>query len=90
MHSFGKFVDHFRRLGLKGNDIGGEGYGHQLMDRMAKRQFHLRRFNDGSPAKRSDILRRSGECDGQPLVSILSALALAATPSWAGGIVHPD
>ena len=43
MHSVGKFLAHFRRLGLQGYDIGGdEGYGHQLMDRMAE---------EGPPAK---------------------------------------
>jgi hypothetical protein len=34
---------------------GDEGYGHQLMDRMQEENFYLRRFNNGSPAKRSDI-----------------------------------
>jgi phage terminase large subunit len=56
MHSVGKFLAHFRRLGLKGYDIGGdEGYGHQLMDRMQEEGFYLQRFNNGSPAKRNDI-----------------------------------
>src|SRR5207245_5045513 len=34
---------------------GDEGYGHQLMDRMQEEGFYLHRFNNGSPAKRSDI-----------------------------------
>src|SRR6266700_4026916 len=34
---------------------GDEGYGHQLMDRMAEEGFHLQRINNGSPAKRADI-----------------------------------
>jgi hypothetical protein len=56
MHSVGKFLAHFRRLGLQGYDIGGdEGYGHQLMDRMAEQGFYLQRFNNGSPAKRNEI-----------------------------------
>jgi hypothetical protein len=56
MHSVGKFLAHFRRLGLHGYDIGGdEGYGHSIMDRMAEEGYHLQRFNNGSPAKRSDI-----------------------------------
>jgi hypothetical protein len=56
MHSVGKFVNHFRRLSLSGYQIGGdEGYGHQLMDRMAEEGFRLRRFNNGSPAKRNDL-----------------------------------
>jgi hypothetical protein len=56
MHSVGKFLAHFRRLGLQGYDIGGdEGYGHQLMDRMAEEGFYLQRFNNGSPAKRTEI-----------------------------------
>jgi phage terminase large subunit len=37
-------------------DIGGdEGYGHQLMDRMEEEGFYLQRFNNGSPAKRTEI-----------------------------------
>jgi hypothetical protein len=56
MHSVGKFINHFRRLRLHGYQIGGdEGYGHQLMDRMAEQEFHLRRFNNGSPAKQLTI-----------------------------------
>ncbi len=56
MHSVGKFLAHFRRLGLQGYDIGGdEGYGHQLMDRMAEEGYHLQRFNNGQAAKRTEI-----------------------------------
>lgn len=58
MHSVGKFLNHFRRLNLKGYQIGGdEGYGHQLMDRMAEAEegFRLERFNNGSPAERPEI-----------------------------------
>jgi hypothetical protein len=56
MHSVGKFLAHFRRLSLKGWDIGGdEGYGHRLMDRMADEGYHLQRFNNGSPATRTEI-----------------------------------
>jgi hypothetical protein len=56
MNSVGRFLAHFRRLGLIGYQIGGdEGYGHQLMDRMAEQSYHLQRFNNGSPAKRNDI-----------------------------------
>jgi phage terminase large subunit len=56
MHSVGKFLNWFRKLGLHGWQIGGdEGYGHQLMDRMAEQDFHLRRVNNGSQANRSDI-----------------------------------
>ena len=56
MHSVGKFLTVFRRLRLASHQIGGdEGYGHQLMDRMAEEGFHLRRFNNGSPALRNDI-----------------------------------
>ena len=37
MHSVGKFINLFKRLGLQGFQVGGdEGYGHQLMDRMAE------------------------------------------------------
>ena len=56
MHSVGKFLNWFRRLNLHGYEIGGdEGYGHQLMDRMAEEGFYLKRVNNGSPALRSDI-----------------------------------
>src|SRR5262249_27974071 len=44
------------RLNLRSYDIGGdEGYGHQIMDRMQEEGFYLQRFNNGSPAKRSEI-----------------------------------
>jgi phage terminase large subunit len=56
MHSVGKFLTHFRRLGLQGHQIGGdEGYGHQLMDAMQESNFYLQRINNGSQAKRADI-----------------------------------
>lgn len=56
MHSVGKFLNWFRKLGLQGWQIGGdEGYGHQLMDQMAEQAFYLQRVNNGSPAVRSDI-----------------------------------
>jgi phage terminase large subunit len=56
MHSVGKFLTLFRKLNLQGWQIGGdEGYGHQLMDRMAEEGFHLKRINNGSQAKRADI-----------------------------------
>jgi hypothetical protein len=42
MHSVGKFLTLFRQLRLQGYQIGGdEGYGHQLMDRMAEMGFHF-------------------------------------------------
>jgi phage terminase large subunit len=56
MHSVGKFLTHFRRLGLNGHQIAGdEGYGHQLMDRMQEEGFYLQRINNGSAAQRADI-----------------------------------
>jgi phage terminase large subunit len=56
MQSVGRFMNHFRRLGLQSYMIGGdEGYGHQLMDRMAEEDFHLRRFNNGSSANRDAL-----------------------------------
>jgi hypothetical protein len=56
MHSVGKFITLFRKLDLQSCQVGGdEGYGHQLMDRMQEQNFYLQRFNNGSPAKRSDI-----------------------------------
>jgi hypothetical protein len=49
MHSTGKFISLFRKLGLNGYQIGGdEEYGHQLMDRMAEQGYCLKRFNNGS------------------------------------------
>jgi phage terminase large subunit len=56
MHSVGNFLTLFRKLNLQSYQVGGdEGYGHQLMDRMQEQGFYLQRFNNGSPAKRSDI-----------------------------------
>jgi phage terminase large subunit len=56
MHSVGKFLNWFRKLGLQSFQIGGdEGYGHQLMDRMAEQDFHLHRVNNGGPAERNEI-----------------------------------
>jgi hypothetical protein len=56
MHSVGKFLSLFRKLNLQGYQIGGdEGYGHQLMDRMQEERFYLQRFNNGSPARRSEV-----------------------------------
>ena len=56
MNSVGKFLTLFRKFNLQGWQIGGdEGYGHQLMDRMAEEGFHLRRVNNGSAAQRADI-----------------------------------
>jgi hypothetical protein len=34
---------------------GDKRYDHQLMDRMQEEGFYLQRFNNGSPAKRSEI-----------------------------------
>ena len=56
MHSVGKFLTLFRKLNLQSYQVGGdEGYGHQLMDCMQEEGFYMQRFNNGSPAKRSDI-----------------------------------
>jgi hypothetical protein len=57
MHSVGKFLAYFRRLGLQGYDIGGDegGMGHVILDRFAEQNFFLKRINNGSPAKRSEI-----------------------------------
>jgi hypothetical protein len=56
MSSVGKFLTLFRKLNLQSYQIGGdEGYGHQLMDRMAEEGYHLKRFNNGSQAERADI-----------------------------------
>jgi hypothetical protein len=43
------FISLFRKLGLNGYQIGAdEGYGHQLMDRMAEQGFYLKRVNNGA------------------------------------------
>lgn len=56
MASVGKFLNYFRRLNLQSWQIGGdEGYGHQLMDRMAEEGFHLKRFNNGAQARQPNI-----------------------------------
>jgi len=61
MHSVGKFISHFRRLGLKGYQIGGdEGYGHQLMDRMAEEGYYLKRVNNGAAASKPNLYANLG------------------------------
>jgi phage terminase large subunit len=56
MHSVGKFLALFRKLGLWGYQIGGdEGYGHQLMDRMAEEGYCLVRVNNGSLASKPNL-----------------------------------
>jgi phage terminase large subunit len=57
MHSVGKFLTIFRKLGLRYyHELGGDqGFGHQLMDRMAEQGFNLQRTNNGSPAKQDDV-----------------------------------
>ena len=57
MHSVGKFLNWFRKLGLEGWQLGGDegGMGHVILDRLAEQDFYLKRVNNGSPALRSDI-----------------------------------
>jgi hypothetical protein len=56
MHSVGKFISLFRKSGLNGYQIGGdEGYGHQLMDRMAEEGYYLRRVNNGTAASKPNL-----------------------------------
>jgi hypothetical protein len=56
MNSVGRFLAHFRRLDLKGHQIGGDqGFGYQLMDRMAEEGFHLRRVNNHDASSRPDV-----------------------------------
>jgi hypothetical protein len=56
MHSVGKFLNLFRQLRLNGYQIAGdEGYGHQLMDRMAEEGYYLRRVNNGSASVKSNL-----------------------------------
>jgi hypothetical protein len=56
MHSVGKFLTHFRRLGLQSYRIGGDqGFGHSIMDRLAEQNYFLHRVNNGSAAKQSQI-----------------------------------
>jgi len=43
-------------LNLHGYQIGGdEGYGHQLMDRMAEEGYFLRRINNAAPASKPNL-----------------------------------
>jgi phage terminase large subunit len=57
MHSVGKLISLFRKLGLNGYLIGGDesGMGHVCLDRLQEQGWFLRRINNGSPAKRSEI-----------------------------------
>jgi hypothetical protein len=56
MHSVGKFISLFRKLGSSGHQIGGdEGYGHQLRDRMAEQGYYLRRVNNGTAASKPNL-----------------------------------
>jgi phage terminase large subunit len=56
MHSTGELINWFKKLGLSGYQIGGdEGYGHQLMDRMAEEGYYLRRINNASAASKPDL-----------------------------------
>jgi hypothetical protein len=56
MHSVGKFISLFRKLGLKSYQVGGdEGYGPRLMDRMAEEGYYLKRINNGSPASKPNL-----------------------------------
>jgi hypothetical protein len=57
MNTLGRFLAHFRRLGLRACDIAGDegGLGHVCLDRLQEQNWYLLRSNNGSPAKRSDI-----------------------------------
>jgi hypothetical protein len=51
MATGGRFIGHFRRLGLQGWQIGGDqGFGGALMDRLAEQGYHLKRVRNGDPA----------------------------------------
>jgi hypothetical protein len=46
----------FRKLNLQGWQLGGDsGFGHSILDRMAEQGYHLKRFDNGSPAKQPEI-----------------------------------
>jgi hypothetical protein len=52
MATVGRFISLFRRLGLASHQIGGDqGFGGALMDRLAEKGYHLRRFRNGDPAQ---------------------------------------
>jgi hypothetical protein len=52
MATVGRFIALFRRLGLVGHQIGDDqGFGGALMDRLAERGYHLKRFRNGDPAQ---------------------------------------
>jgi hypothetical protein len=62
MHSVGKFLNLFRKLGLSSYQVGGdEGYGHQLMDRMAEEGFFLKRVNNGSASGKPNLYANLAE-----------------------------
>jgi hypothetical protein len=51
----------FRKLHLRNYQVGGdEGYGHQLMDRMAEQGFYLKRINNGSPSNKPNLFYNLG------------------------------
>jgi hypothetical protein len=61
MHSVGKFISLFRKLRLRSYQIGGdEGYGHQLMDRMAEEGYYLKRVNNGAMASKPNLYANLG------------------------------
>jgi phage terminase large subunit len=61
MHSVGKFLTLFRNLGLGSYSVGGdEGYGHQLMDRMAEQGFYLKRVNNGAASSKPNLYANLG------------------------------
>jgi hypothetical protein len=57
MNTIGRFLNHFRRLCLRGSDIAGDegGMGHVILDRLQEQGWFLTRINNGAPAKRPDI-----------------------------------
>jgi hypothetical protein len=57
MHSVGKLISLFGKLGLNSYQIAGDesGLGHVCLDRLQEQGWFLRRVNNGSPAKRSDL-----------------------------------
>ena len=63
MATVGRFIGHFKRLGLQGWQIGGDqGFGGALMDRMAEQGWHLRRVRNGDPARaKKDFFNRDAE-----------------------------
>ena len=51
----GKFIYHFRRLGLTPEEIGGDAAGKSILDKLANAGWAVRRQNFGAPAREKHV-----------------------------------